>query len=278
MTARVVPGLFDYRLDPQPGDVIVVWFSNGAASAIAWQETLRRYGNLCDVRGVNNPVQEEDQDNLRFGDAVASWLQRPLIRHANPDFPTGSADEVWRRERAMVFPHGAPCTRSLKKLAREDYERRNRVDWHVLGFTVEEKARYDRFVLTERSNVLPVLIEAGLSKQDCLDRLIFEGVRPPRVYGEGYPNANCIGCVKSQSPTYWNLVRRTRPDVFAARARLSRELGVRLVKYRGELIYLDELPPDAVGGRLKTMNVECGVFCEEVEQATPTIYEAGCGL
>lgn len=257
------PGLFDYKLDPHPGDVIAVWFSNGAASAIAWQETLRRYGKLCDVRAVNNPVLEEDADNLRFGEAVSAWLGRPLVKHTNPEFQAASADDVWRRERAMVFPYGAPCTRALKKQARQDYERRHRVDWHVLGFTVEEQHRYDRFTLTERSNVLPVLIEAGLTKQDCLDRLIAAGVTPPRVYAQGFPNANCIGCVKAQSPTYWNLVRRMYPTVFEERASLSRDLGVKLAKWRGKLMHLDELPADAKGRPLKTMNVECGSFCEE---------------
>lgn len=263
MKRVALPGLFDYRLDPQPGDVIVVWFSNGAASAIAWQETIRRYGTICDVRAVNNPVKEEDSDNLRFGADVAAWLGRPLISHTNPVWPRASAEELWITERGMVFPAGAPCTRGLKKGARQDYEKHHRVDWHVLGFTVDEKGRHDRFVLTERSNVLPVLIDAALTKQQCMDRLLAAGIRPPRVYAEGYPNANCIGCVKSQSPTYWNLVRRTRPEIFAARARLSRELGVRLVKYLGDLIFLDELPEEAQGRSLKTMNVECGVFCEE---------------
>lgn len=263
---KVTPGLFDYQLTPQPGDVIVVWFSNGAASAVAWQETLRRYGNMCTVLGVNNPVAEEDSDNLRFGADVARWLARPLIKHVNPEFPAASAEDVWRRERAMVFPFGAPCTRALKKHARQDFEKRNRVDWNVLGFTSEEKSRYDRFTLTERTNVLPILIEAGLTKQDCLDRLVAAGIRPPRVYAEGYPNANCIGCVKSQSPTYWNLVRVTRPEVFEARARLSRELGVRLVMHRGERIFLDELSPEAKGASLKSHRVECGIFCEEAAE------------
>lgn len=29
------------KLEPKDGDTIVVWFSHGAASAIAWQETHR---------------------------------------------------------------------------------------------------------------------------------------------------------------------------------------------------------------------------------------------
>jgi len=251
-------------MQPAPGDVIAVWFSNGAASAIAWQETLRRYGDMCDVRAINNPVAEEDEDNLRFGADVSKWLGRPLIECVNPKFPTASAVDVWAKRGAMSFIHGAPCTVHLKKEARQHYERQNKVDWHVLGFTVEEKRRHDRFVLTERSNVLPVLIEAGLSKQDCFDRILAAGIAPPAVYAKGFPNANCIGCVKATSPTYWNLVREKYPEVFAARAKQGRELGGgKLVRYQGKRIFLDELPADAKGRNLKNMTFECGIFCEE---------------
>lgn len=250
-------------MTPEIGDTIVVWFSNGAASAVAAYETIRRYGLLCDVRLVNNPVVEEDKDNLRFHRDVAAWLGQEIIVHKNPHWPTASADDVWRKERAMAFPFGAPCTRGLKKEARQDYEKRVKVDWHVLGFTADEKRRHDRFTLTERSNVLPVLIDAGMTKEDCAALLRSHGIALPRVYAEGYPNANCIGCVKAASPTYWNLVRRTRPEVFKQRAELSRELGVRLAKVKGKRVFLDELSPDAVGKPLKSMTVECGIFCEE---------------
>jgi len=249
---------------PSTGDVIVVWVSYGAASAAAAYETLRRYGEHCDVRLVNNPVAEEDPDNLRFGRDLAEWLGRPIVEHRNPRFPNASAAEVWERERAMSFPHGAPCTRHLKRFARQDYEAKHRVDWHVFGFTADEHARHDRFVLTERSNVLPVLIEAGLTKDDCAAMLQRAGLLLPRVYAEGYPNANCIGCVKATSPTYWNLVRRTRPEVFDERASQSRRLGVRLVKVRGQRVFLDELDPNANGRPLSTLKApECGLFCEE---------------
>lgn len=245
------------------GEVIVVWFSNGAASAVAAYETLRRYGDRCDVRIVNNPVVEEDSDNLRFARDVERWLGVPIVSHVNPAFPSGSAVEVWEKRKAMSFPLGAPCTIELKKRARQHYEANNKVDWHVLGFTADEKKRHERFILTERSNVLPVLIEAGLSKQDCADILVQNGISLPRVYSEGYPNANCIGCVKATSPTYWNLVRQTRPEVFLERAAQSRRLGVKLARYKGKRVFLDELPPDAKGRPLKSMTIECGIFCEE---------------
>jgi hypothetical protein len=133
----------------------------------------------------------------------------------------------------------------------------------VLGFTSEERARFERFTLTERSNVLPVLIDANLSKAECAQRLVEAGIELPRIYRQGYPNANCIGCVKATSPTYWNLVRREHPEVFRQRAEQSRRLGVTLARHKGERIYLDELPQNARGAPLKDMQTECGLFCEE---------------
>lgn len=245
------------------GDTIVVWFSHGAASAVAWKETVRRYGDRCRVLAVNNPVIEEDEDNVRFGEDVSRWVGQWLIKWRNPRHPHGSAEQVWNDRGAMSFPGGAPCTSLLKIAARQDFERHHKVDWHVLGFTSEEKDRYDRFVLTERDNVLPVLIDAGITKPDCFRIIQEAGLDLPRVYHLGYPNANCLGCVKATSPTYWNHVRQHHPNVFQSRSETSRRLGARLVRYKGERIFLDELPPDAVGRPMKTMQSECGIFCEE---------------
>lgn len=253
-------------MNPEPGDRIVVWFSNGAASAVAWHEAVRRYGDICEVVAVNNPIVEEDADNKRFARDVAEWVGGEIVFWTNPRFEHGSAVKVWDQRKAMSFPRGAPCTDHLKKEARQNYEKHHRVDWHVFGFTADERKRHERFVLTERENVLPVLIEAGITKDDCYDIVRGAGLVLPLVYRLGYPNANCIGCVKATSPTYWNHVRKVHPDVFRQRAEQSRRVGkdgARLVRYKGERIFLDELPEDAVGRPMKTMRIECGIFCEE---------------
>ena len=154
---------------------------------------------------------------------------------------------------------GAPCTKELKKEARYQFEKKVNIDWHVLGFTVDEKKRSDRFMRYERENLIPVLIDENLTKQDCFSILLSEGIKLPKIYDLGYPNANCIGCVKSQSPTYWNLVGQTFPKVFKERAKQSREIGVKLVVRKGERIFLDELLPTDKGGKIKSW--ECGIFC-----------------
>lgn len=244
---------------------IAVWFSCGAASAVAAKLTLEKYSEH-EVIIVNNPVLEEDEDNRRFLHDVEGWLGVPIVAAVNPNYPECSAATVWDKRSFMSGPTGAPCTIELKKRARQHWEETNNPDYHVLGFTVDEMSRHERFVLTERDNVLPVLIDAGLTKQDCLDIVVRAGIQPPRVYAMGYPNANCIGCVKATSPTYWNHVMQTFPEVFRKRAEQSRQIGAKLVRVKGKRIYLDELKGDEKGHPLKRLSFDCGIFCEEYKE------------
>lgn len=250
-------------LNPLPGEMIAVWFSCGAASAVAAKKTIERYGDTCKVRVVYNPVLEEDQDNLRFLKDVEKWLGVDVEIAINPKFPSCSAKDVWEKYKYMSGVAGAPCTLHLKKTARAEWEKQNKPDYHVLGFTSEESHRYEKFILSERSNVLPVLIENRISKAECFEILTSAGIDLPRIYKLGYPNANCIGCVKAGGVSYWNLVREKHPEVFADRAEQSRRLGVKLVVRKGKRVFLDELLATDKGYRIKSMNVECGIFCEE---------------
>jgi hypothetical protein len=272
MTSPSIPNIdtteySNYSLSNFPvtaGDKIAVWFSCGAASAVALQQTLLKYPD-CEVHAVNNPVIEEDADNQRFADDVGRWLGVNIERAFNPKYPSGSAVEVWGDRRYMSGLLGAPCTIELKKEARRHWETAHKPDWHVLGFTVDEAKRYQRFITNERDNVLPVLIDAGLTKENCFQIITDAGLQLPRMYHLGFPNSNCVGCPKATSATYWSAVKKEYPDVFAARAAMSREIGARLVRYKGERMFLDELPEGAKGRPMKSMQIECGIFCEEIE-------------
>lgn len=173
----------------------------------------------------------------------------------------------------------------------------------MLGFTSEEEYRYKRFKMTERENLIGILIENSISKSDCFFEIMKAGIQLPAIYKRGYPNANCIGCVKAASPTYWNHVRKNDPEVFLERSEQSRKIGAKLVKLHpkyvdwcyndgkiwynkrtGECltevvtkengkvnyktpsirIFLDELNPSVEGRPMKNLDFECGIFCEEV--------------
>ena len=247
------------------GDTITVWFSCGAASAVAAKKTIERYGNIATIKVVNNPIKEEHFDNKRFLNDVEDWLGVKIEFAINKDYPACSCVEIWDKRNYMSGVQGAPCTMILKKFARQQWEENNHTDWHVLGFTIEEQQRSDKFRERERSNLLPVLIEQKLTKQDCFDIIQQAGIELPTMYKLGYPNANCIGCVKATSPTYWNHVREHHPEVFDARAKQSREIGAKLIQYKGSRIFLDELDPNAKGRPLKNYSFECGIFCEETQ-------------
>ena len=253
-------------LAPQDGETIAVWFSCGAPSAAAAYYTLRDYGERCAVRIINTPVEEEHPDNRRFLADVQEWLGREIEIATNPDFPTNSARDVWEAKRAMSFPHGAPCTIALKKGARMAWENENRSEWLVLGYTLEERGRAQRFTATERNNLLPILIDRNVTRAMCFDLVEKQGIALPVAYKHGFANANCRGCSRATSPTYWNLTREVYPEVFEDRAAQSRRLGVRLVRVKGQRIFLDELKPTDTGRPLAAMP-DCGLFCEEHEEA-----------
>lgn len=243
--------------------VIAVWFSCGAASAVAAKKTIEVYGETHDIRIMNTPVKEEHPDNRRFLIDVQQWLGVQIEIVIPRKFPDASAVSVWKKKRYMSGVGGAPCTFELKRVARQEWEAANHHDCLVLGFTFDERARAERFKITERSNLLDILIDARMTKVQCFEFLVSQGIQLPEVYKLGYPNANCIGCVKSTSPDYWNLVRKTFPDVFDERAKQSRDIGCKLARLNGDRLFLDELPEEVGNVEIKTDYYECGLFCEE---------------
>jgi hypothetical protein len=240
--------------------IIVVWFSCGVASAVAAKKTVEYYDGEFEVKVVNNPIDEEHEDNRRFLKDVEHWIGKKIILATNSQVGTTSCVDIWEQRKFMSGPKGAPCTMLLKKAARYEFERNHDIWVHVLGFTADEQGRFDRFVTGERANTISPLISDRVTKGNCFDIVKDAGIQVPEIYKMGFPNANCIGCVKATSPDYWNLVRNTFPDVFRERSEQSRRIGAKLVRVKGKRIFLDELDPSAKGGGIKSW--ECGIFCD----------------
>ena len=219
---------------------IVCWFSRGCASAIATTLTLKEHPEAviaCCVTG------SEHADNDRF---EADWIRRwnRPVEHLKSDQYTDTWD-VWERRRFMAGRDGAPCTVELKVGPRLAWQRPT--DIHVFGYTADKadvtRAKRLRDNYPELTVWTP-LIDAGLDKAACLAMTENAGITPPVTYAMGYPNANCIPCVKATSPDYWALVRKMHPEEFERAAKLSRELGARLARINDERIFIDEIPAD----------------------------------
>lgn len=221
---------------------VVSWFSCGAASAVATKLTLRAHDPesgaivYCDT-GAEHP------DNRRFLADCQHWFNWPVQSIKSEKY--ADTWEVWEKRRYLAGIDGALCTVELKVSPRLAFQRPD--DIHVFGYTADapDIARATRF--RENYPELKVetpLIARGLTKEACLSMVAGAGIVLPTLYGLGFPNNNCLPCVKATSPAYWALVREHFPSRFDRMAKLSRELDVRLCRLNGERAFIDEIPVD----------------------------------
>jgi len=124
---------------------------------------------------------------------------------------------------------------------------------------IQEKSRCERLKesMPDFNHIFP-LIENNLSKEDVHKILTANSIKRPIMYDLGYPNNNCIGCVKG-GIGYWNKIREDFPEVFQQRALMERRIQATCIKG----VYLDELPKDK-GRKLKPIVDDCGIFCENL--------------
>jgi len=244
----------------------LAWFSCGAASAVAAKLTVEKFPKAeilyCDTLKYEHP------DNARFLNDVSKWIGKEIKILKSKKYE--DIFHVFEETGWLVGPGGARCTTELKKNVRRDYQLPD--DTHVFGFTSDEKKRIDRFneEQPDLKSWFP-LYEQGISKSNCFSILQNAGITLPAMYLLGYPNNNCVGCVKGQAG-YWNKIRKDFPEAFERMSRVERNMGVAInKKYVGKKrvrIFLDELPPD-MGRIIDEPDIECGVLCVNDKPSDP---------
>lgn len=232
-------------------DRVIAWVSAGAASAIAGKLAQRKYGSR--VVFAYCETGSEHEDNERFLADIERWYEQPIIRLRSEKYADTWA--VWEDRSYLAGIDGAPCSGELKFKPRAAFQQAG--DIHVFGYTADklDMARAVRLRLNWPDMLVETpLIDGGLDKVACLQMVRNAGIALPTLYGLGFPNNNCIPCVKSTSPAYWALVRLHFPEAFARIAKLCRDLEVRLVILRREKDangkpvnvrgFIDEIPLD----------------------------------
>lgn len=235
----------------------LVWYSDGAASAVAAKLAVEKYGDACEVVKCDT-TSSEHPDNERFRRDVERWIGREVVLIRSEKYR--DVDEVFEQTRYMAGIAGARCTTELKKVPRFAYQRPD--DLHVFGLCAEEGKRIRQFETNNPELYFDwILRDRFIRKVDCFRIVKAAGIELPTMYALGFTFNNCKGCVKATSPDYWNRTRKHFPDVFERRARQSREIGARLVRLNGVRIFLDELPAEAGSGE-GDGDIECGPFCQ----------------
>lgn len=238
------------------GQRVVVWYSCGDASAVAAKLALQVYGHER-VEIVRIRLEGEHEDNDRFAADCVRWFNAQVIELRAERYADHFA--VIEGERFINGPQGAKCTAILKRQVREAYQRFD--DIQVFGFTAEEKQRAQEFREHHPEiMVSSLLIDADMTKDACHALVASAGIELPMMYRLGYPNNNCIGCVKG-GMGYWNKIRADFPEVFARMAALERKIGRSCIGGGGRpRVFLDELDPKR--GRLaREPKMECDITC-----------------
>jgi 3'-phosphoadenosine 5'-phosphosulfate sulfotransferase (PAPS reductase)/FAD synthetase len=244
---------------------VVIWFSCGAASAVAAKLALEQYADSgLEIAVCYCDTGSEHPDNARFLSDCERWFDHSITVLRNPDYADTWA--VWNKRRYIAGIAGAPCTLELKKAVRERFERPD-IDLQVFGFDVTEMARADLFRKNQPEvRMVCPLIDQRITKAQCFLMLQEAGIALPAMYMLGYRNNNCIGCPKGNAG-YWNKIRRDFPEVFARMAALERELGAKICQatINGERrrVHLDELPESA-GRYSDEPPITCGLLCTPV--------------
>lgn len=231
--------------------MLVSWFSAGVSSFIATYLMRDKVDKV-----IYTHVANQHPDSLRFVKDCEKALGKEIIILQSDKFK--SIDDVFMATGMLNTPYGAPCTRILKKQVRKQWESENKGrHTYIWGFDCNEQKRADNLIesMPNYDHIFP-LIEKNLTKQNAHKMLEQLGIKRPVMYDLGYPNNNCIGCVKG-GMGYWNKIRVDFPDVFEQRAKEERLIGGSCING----VYLDELEPNR-GHILKEIMPDCGIACE----------------
>jgi len=230
----------------------ISWFSAGVSSAISTKIALEKYS---DLKIIYIHVDDQHPDTMRFIKDCEVWFEKE-IEVLQSDLK--NVENTCLKSGFVNSPYGAPCTKLLKKRVRAIYEQDNNTDYfYVWGMDCTEKNRIERI---EEANPMQEhyfpLLENYIDKSMAHGMLKKAGIKRPYMYDLGYPNNNCIGCVKG-GMGYWNKIRIDFPEVFKKRCEMERKIGGKIFKE----FYLDELPEDR-GRKQKIIVEDCGLFCE----------------
>ena len=222
------------------------WFSAGVSSAVATK--LSKPDQIIYIH-----IDDQHLDTLRFVDECEEWFGQKIIRlqHA-----LKNVEQSCRRAGCVTMFHMAPCTKFLKKETRKIWEKENPGrHTYIWGYDCDERGRMDRLTaaMPDYDHEFPL---SQITKAEAHAILAEAGIRRPVMYDMGYPNNNCIGCLKG-SMGYWNKIRKDFPQVFEQRAKMERAFGHSIIKG----VFLDELQEGR--GRCLPVEVEeCGIACQ----------------
>jgi hypothetical protein len=230
------------------------WFSCGVTSAVACKIALEQYE---DVELYYMVIDSAHEDNERFIQDCEKWYGKKINRIQSEKYK--DQFDVIEKIKYVNGVNGSPCTLHLKKNVRYKIESEIDYDGQIFGFEFEKKEvnRAIRFSQQyPQAKPLYPLIDRKMSKSQCAELLLMNGIKLPKMYELGFHNNNCIGCVKG-GKGYWNHIRKHFPETFEKMSELEQKVGATCIKNK----FLKDLKPNE-GKHEPPIVPDCGTFCE----------------
>lgn len=232
------------------------WFSCGVTSAVACKLAIDKYGK-DNIEFYYMVISTAHPDNERFIRDCEKWYGKSINRVASDKY-TDQFDVI-EKTRYVNGVGGARCTLELKKKVRYKIEDQMDYKGQVFGFEFDKKEINRAIRFSEqypKSKPVFPLIDRKMTKPQCAELLLKNGIKLPKMYELGFHNNNCIGCVKG-GKGYWNHIRKHFPSYFERMAEVERKVGNSCIKGK----FLDELNENE-GKHEPPIVPNCGTFCE----------------
>ena len=208
----------------------VVMFSGGIGSWATGKRVAKMHGTK-NLTLLFADTLMEDEDLYRFLDEAAANIGGELVKVAEGRDPW----QVFRDERFIGNTRADPCSKILKRkfLRRwleDNYEPDNTVvylgiDWSEIHRFEGAQKHWEPWTC-----LAPMCERPYRMKQEMIDDLRAEGIRPPRLYEMGFPHNNCGGfCIKA-GQAHFKLLLEVMPERFAYHERKEQELAAYLGK------------------------------------------------
>lgn len=188
--------------------------SGGAASAVAHERAINRYGKENVLPWFADTLWEDD-DLYRFLSELENHWQQKIYRHSEGITPL----EVAERQHIIPNQKLAPCSQVLKQKPFKKYlESLEKPVTVLLGFDWSEDHRMEksrRFY----SAIPGVSVDFPLMWKpydfDVFQTVRSWGIEIPRLYKMGFPHNNCGGRCVRQGIKEWQRLKINFPERFA---------------------------------------------------------------
>src|SRR3990172_746044 len=167
--------------------------SVGAASAVCLFRVIERFG-IGETRVFFADTNWEHPDCYRFIDGVERVAGVKVQRLSDGR----NIWDIFFEKYMMTQPGTGGCLASweLKRIPLERHAEQFGGDVTIyVGFGPDEEDRMTRLELAkpETNFEFPLTWRPAMFRCDCLDDLRSRGIRPPSMYDDNYPHANCGG-------------------------------------------------------------------------------------